>query len=107
MSQYGLVSCRIFLHSSTLFQEGPSLEDKRSVPAEADGEEREDVESERPVVVVLRQGDLTQEEADRLMGDKKASEGIFGHVSLYVGMDYVYVRMCESVLIFSFKNQTI
>ena len=53
--------------SDGTWQEGPSLEDKMrrdGLDGEVDGDE--DREEEMPVVVVLKDGDLTKEEADRL-----------------------------------------
>jgi len=57
------------------YKEGPSLEDKMrrdGLDGEVDGDE--DREEEMPVVVVLKDGDLTKEEADRLQQAHKKDE---------------------------------
>uniref|UniRef100_UPI00358F8ED6 uncharacterized protein KIAA1143 homolog isoform X2 n=1 Tax=Myxine glutinosa TaxID=7769 RepID=UPI00358F8ED6 len=51
-------------------QEGPTVDTKRQVQVEKD-EDREDREDEKPQVVVLAAGDLTQEEAQQAQIEKQ------------------------------------
>lgn len=53
------------------FKEGPTINDKFQ-PCEAlPPEDRSDNEDEQPAVVVLRDGDLTKEEADKIAKKRK------------------------------------
>merc|ERR1711920_592818 len=54
------------------YKEGPSLEDKMLTAAGVDDDQ--DVDGEMPTVVVLKDGDLTQEEADKLFKQQKKEE---------------------------------
>ncbi|XP_062601223.1 uncharacterized protein KIAA1143 homolog [Saccostrea cucullata] len=48
------------------YKEGPTVNTKREMPDFDDDEDRPDNEDEKPVVVQLREGDLTAEEVERL-----------------------------------------
>uniref|UniRef100_UPI0035901A85 uncharacterized protein KIAA1143 homolog isoform X1 n=1 Tax=Myxine glutinosa TaxID=7769 RepID=UPI0035901A85 len=54
-------------------QEGPTVDTKRQVQVEKD-EDREDREDEKPQVVVLAAGDLTQEEAQQAQIEKQGAK---------------------------------
>ncbi|XP_062598697.1 uncharacterized protein KIAA1143 homolog [Saccostrea cucullata] len=48
------------------YKEGPTVNTKREMPDFDDDDDRPDNEDEKPVVVQLREGDLSAEEAERL-----------------------------------------
>ncbi|XP_065570713.1 uncharacterized protein KIAA1143 homolog isoform X3 [Artemia franciscana] len=55
------------------YKEGPNIDTKREVlEIDEDFEEKED---DKPTIVVLKSGDLTQEEAEKLEKDRKEKEG--------------------------------
>ncbi|XP_038077896.1 uncharacterized protein KIAA1143 homolog [Patiria miniata] len=52
------------------YKEGPSVETKREIPKfDDDDDERPEADDDKPTVVVLRDGDLTQTEAEEFMKD--------------------------------------
>merc|ERR1719402_784544 len=61
------------------YKEGPSIDDKRAALPTGPDDCQEEQDDERPTVVVLKDGDLSQEEVDRLApinnSDKKDDEG--------------------------------
>ncbi|XP_054290760.1 uncharacterized protein KIAA1143 homolog [Macrosteles quadrilineatus] len=56
------------------FVEGPTIDTKREDLPELSDEERDDTAEESPVVVVLKPGDLTKEEADNLKQKQELEE---------------------------------
>lgn len=48
------------------YKEGPTVDTKREIPNFEDDDERPDNDDEKPVVVQLREGDLTAEEVEQL-----------------------------------------
>ncbi|XP_048749419.1 uncharacterized protein KIAA1143 homolog isoform X2 [Ostrea edulis] len=48
------------------YKEGPTVDTKREVPNFDEDDDREETDDEKPVVVQLREGDLSAEEVDRL-----------------------------------------
>ncbi|KAK3085321.1 hypothetical protein FSP39_001447 [Pinctada imbricata] len=59
----------------TGYKEGPTVDTKREMPAFDDDDDRPDLEDEMPVVVVLRDGDLTAEEAEVLKKQNDVTPG--------------------------------
>ncbi|XP_072754701.1 uncharacterized protein KIAA1143 homolog [Anoplolepis gracilipes] len=56
------------------YKEGPTVDTKREVLAEASDDEKEELIDEKPVVVVLNSGDLTAEEAEAFKKQKEKEE---------------------------------
>ncbi|XP_012229439.1 uncharacterized protein KIAA1143 homolog [Linepithema humile] len=56
------------------YKEGPTVDTKKEALPEISDDEREDLTDEKPVVVVLKSGDLTAEEADAFEKEKEKEE---------------------------------
>lgn len=56
------------------YKEGPTVDTKREALPEVSDDEKEDLTDEKPVVVVLKSGDLTAEEADAFIQQKEEEE---------------------------------
>ncbi|XP_033625746.1 uncharacterized protein KIAA1143 homolog [Asterias rubens] len=56
------------------YKEGPNVDTKREVPSFDEDDDRPEEDDEKPTVVVLREGDLTQEEVDNYAQDKGTTD---------------------------------
>ncbi|KAK2581906.1 hypothetical protein KPH14_002362 [Odynerus spinipes] len=56
------------------YKEGPTVDTKREALPRVSDDETEDLEGEKPVVVVLNSGDLTAEEVDKFEKQKQEEE---------------------------------
>ncbi|XP_015121669.1 uncharacterized protein KIAA1143 homolog [Diachasma alloeum] len=61
------------LKAAAGYKEGPDVDTKRELPNISDDED-DNFDGEKPIVVVLKQGDMTAEEADDFEKKKKAEE---------------------------------
>ncbi|RZF36111.1 hypothetical protein LSTR_LSTR013154 [Laodelphax striatellus] len=57
------------------YKEGPTVDTKREALPELDDDDLQDRDEDKPVVVVLKPGDLSEEEASRLQKEKDEESG--------------------------------
>ncbi|XP_029958556.1 uncharacterized protein KIAA1143 homolog isoform X2 [Salarias fasciatus] len=57
------------------FKEGPNVDTKRQLMPSVDDDSGSDREDELPQVVVLKEGDLTEEEVKKMKGDEAPPDG--------------------------------